>query len=508
MIVPNTAWFLLKPSKMNTKINRYKLNPGDIIKIGRITLRIRDINFSSKKPNNLAQKDLSDSDYNLKDMNILKTDGAPLNNTIFDGNQKNTINTNKDYLLLNEKKNPNNKNLKNNNIFTKIEKKNSTCRICYMEEEDPENPLIQPCICSGSMKYIHLLCLKHWISTRSCEQIDKTDNCCVYIIKEVECELCKTKFPDIINYEGKLYPLLDFSNEFKDYLTLESLTLDKHKNKFIYVVSLLNSTKLKVGRGHKSDILLSDISVTRIHCYMVVEKQKVFLEDNNSKFGTLILVQTPIIKILEGVPLNIQIGRSYVQCKIKESFKLFNCCNTEESSNLYSYYNQNEKQIQQHINLIVGKDYNDINKVTENNIINNTYNQKNSSKFNNKFNCNSILVEQDKISDNEYFMRKHKKLTKNMTQAMIDDENDNNKNLLNINIEKNEDKDSENEKEEDNKNNKNLDNNCDGNNNSNKDINNETYSENIREYEKNKKDNEEEIDSIHLSDESKDSSST
>ena len=490
-------------------MNRYKLNPGDIIKIGRITLRIRDINFSSKKPNNSAQKDLSDSDSNLKDMNILKTDGLPLNNSILDGNQKKTINTNKDYLLLNEKKNPNNKNLKNNDIFTKIEKKNATCRICYMEEEDPENPLIQPCICSGSMKYIHLLCLKHWISTRSCEQIDKTEHCCVYIIKEVKCELCKTKFPDIISYEGKLYPLLDFSNEYKDYLTLESLTLDKHKNKFIYVVSLLNSTKLKVGRGHKSDILLSDISVTRIHCYMVVEKQKVFLEDNNSKFGTLVLVQTPIIKILEGVPLNIQIGRSYVQCKIKKSFKLFNCCNIEESSNLYYYYNQNEKQIQQHINLIVGKDYNDSIKVTENNI-NNTYNQKNSSKFNNKFICNSILVEQDKISDNEYFLMKHKKLTKNMTQALIDDENDNNKNLLNINIEKNEENnDSESGEEEDNKDNNNLENNFDENNN-NKDIgnDNENNSYNNKENEKNKNNNEEDIDSIHLSDESKSSSST
>ena len=466
-------------------MNRYKLNPGDIIKIGRITLRIRDINFSSKKPNNLVKKDLSDSDSNLKDMNILKTDGAPLNIIIQDDKQKNTINSNKDYLLLNEKKNPINKNLKNSNIFTKIEKKNATCRICYMEEEDPENPLIQPCICSGSMKYIHLLC-------------------CVYIIKEVECELCKTKFPDIINYEGKLYHLLDFSNVFKDYLTLESLTLDKHKNKFIYVVSLFNSTKLKVGRGHKSDILLSDISVTRIHCYMIVEKQKVFLEDNNSKFGSLVLVQTPIIKILEGIPLNIQIGRSYVQCKIKKSYKLFNCCNIEESSNIYSYYNQNEKQIQQHINLIVGKDYNDINQVSENNIINNTFNQKNSSKFNNKFNCNSILIEHDKISDNEYFLMKHKKLTKNMTQAMIDDENDNNKNLLNVNIEKNEDNnDNENEEEEDNKN---LDKNYDENSsNKNKDIDNETNSENNRE---NIKNNEEEIDSIHLSDESKDSSST
>ena len=271
----------------------------------------------------------------------------------------------------------------------------------------------------------------------------------------------------------------------------------------------MNSTKLKVGRGHKSDILLSDISVTRIHCYMVVEKQKVFLEDNNSKFGTLLLVQTPIIKILDGIPLNIQIGRSFIQCKIKKSYKLFNCCNIEESSNIYYYYNQNEKQVQQHINLIIGKDYNDINRVSENTLINNTYNQKYSSKFNNKFNCNSILVEQDKISDNEYFLMKHKKLAKNRTQAMIDDENDDNKNLLNINLEQKEDNnDSDNEEEEGNKNIENIDNNCDENNKSNKDIDNETNSDNNKESEINKNINEEGNDSIHLSDESKSSSST
>ena len=328
MIVPNTAWFLLKPSKMNTKMNRYKLNPGDIIKIGRITLRIRDINFSSKKPNNSAQKDLSDSDSNLKDMNILKTDGLPLNNSILDGNQKKTINTNKDYLLLNEKKNPNNKNLKNNDIFTKIEKKNATCRICYMEEEDPENPLIQPCICSGSMKYIHLLCLKHWISTRSCEKIDTTTYSVVYIIKQVECELCKTKFPDLIKHNGKMHHLLDFSKDFESYLTLESLTLDKYKNKFIYTISLVESNKkLRLGRGHDCEILLSDISVSRIHCYLVADKtnKTLFIIDNDSKFGTLALIQSPFIKIEELLPLNIQIGRTYIECKIKKPFKLSDC---------------------------------------------------------------------------------------------------------------------------------------------------------------------------------------
>jgi len=29
------------------------------------------------------------------------------------------------------------------------------CRICYQEEEDDKNPLIQPCLCSGSLKEIY-----------------------------------------------------------------------------------------------------------------------------------------------------------------------------------------------------------------------------------------------------------------------------------------------------------------------------------------------------------------
>ena len=107
-----------------------------------------------------------------------------------------------------------------------------------MKEEEEDNPLVQPCICSGSMKFIHLSCLKQWISTRSCIKLDKTEDCAIFLIKPVECELCKTKYPDYIKHEGILLPLLDFGEEYESYLTLESLTLDKQKNKFIYVISL------------------------------------------------------------------------------------------------------------------------------------------------------------------------------------------------------------------------------------------------------------------------------
>ena len=49
IITPNTSWFILKPFKTEPKLNRYKLTPSEIIRIGRITMRIRDIIFDDKK---------------------------------------------------------------------------------------------------------------------------------------------------------------------------------------------------------------------------------------------------------------------------------------------------------------------------------------------------------------------------------------------------------------------------------------------------------------------------
>ena len=491
-ISQNSAWFLLKPGKTDIKSNKYKLNPGDILKIGRITLRIRDIYFSNKKDTSSLLNESNCTNINIKEMNTLKTEGEPLNNnTNINPSKTNKPNNNSDpkEKIKNTGKAKNLK--KESNIFTKLEKKTSVCRICYIEEEDKDNPLVQPCICSGSMKFIHLSCLKHWISTRSCVKIDTTEKCSVYIIKAVECELCKTKFPDIIKHEGKLYALLDFSKEYENYLTLESLTLDKHRNKFIYVVSLKDK-KIKIGRGHESDALLSDISVSRVHCFFVTENKKVFLEDNNSKFGSLILIQYPNIKIMDGIPLYFQVGRTYIDCRIKRPFKLFNCCDVEESSNLQYYYNQNEKQIQNHINLIVKRDYNEIDDDSQNDKINNTF-EKNILNIDEKYNYTLENNEKDKISDNEYFMLKHQKLKKNITKAMIDDDIDPGKLISNNeNEEKSSDSESkeENEDEDDGKINKTENNNSEENNKSNNKEENQTDNKNQSENKNNNQENE------------------
>ena len=435
-------------------MNKYKLNTGDIIKIGRISLRIRDIHFSTNKNNNLNNSE--NGDLITKDINTLRTEANA------NSGSRNYIVKKINYLNKSKTKIIKNFTL-TKNFLNKIEKKNKVCRICYVEEDDPENnPLVQPCLCSGSMKYIHLSCLKHWISTRSCEKIDTTTYCIVYIIKPVECELCKTKFPDLIKHNGKMHHLLDFSQDFESYLTLESLTLDKYKNKFIYTISLVESNKkLRLGRGHDCEILLSDISVSRIHCYLVADKtnKTLFIIDNDSKFGTLALIQSPFIKIEELLPLNIQIGRTYIECKIKKPFKLFDCCNVEEFSNIFYYFEQNEKKINEHINLIVKYDsLEDINdsKLLKENI---TCDQKYPKKINGELTydkLDSINLNKDKITDNEFFRMRHQaeNRNKNLGDILIsgdkkEDENNEEENKNNIKIDNSKnDENEENEEDE------------------------------------------------------------
>ena len=52
---------------------------------------------------------------------------------------------------------------------------NQLCRICYSTSD--EEPLITPCKCSGTMKYIHQSCLMTWLKSGS-----------------KQCEVCKESY--------------------------------------------------------------------------------------------------------------------------------------------------------------------------------------------------------------------------------------------------------------------------------------------------------------------------
>lgn len=53
-----------------------------------------------------------------------------------------------------------------------------TCRICHGEADEPDDPLFYPCKCSGSIKFVHQVCLVEWLAHS----------------QKKHCELCKTPF--------------------------------------------------------------------------------------------------------------------------------------------------------------------------------------------------------------------------------------------------------------------------------------------------------------------------
>jgi len=133
----------------------------------------------------------------------------------------------------------------------------------------------------------------------------------MFLIKQIEWEICKSKFPDFIIHKRKLFEILDFKSEFYNYLTLESLTIDRNNNRCIYAINIDKKIKLKISRGHESNLTLNNITVSRVNWILTIENKNIYLEDNLSKFWTLILVQSSRLKLIENLPLHIQIGRTF-----------------------------------------------------------------------------------------------------------------------------------------------------------------------------------------------------
>ena len=45
----------------------------------------------------------------------------------------------------------------------------------------------------------------------------------------------------------------------------------------------------KLGRGHAAHVRVNDISISREHAFIKCRNDGFYIEDNNSKFGTLVL---------------------------------------------------------------------------------------------------------------------------------------------------------------------------------------------------------------------------
>ena len=444
----NLSWFIYQGKIFPQTENKYTLSENDIIKIGKIILKIREIKFINKKNNDSISNNVSiDSKNNIKEKsnnisidknnykNYLPINNIYLNNVskkisqgetmINKESSNNELNDSyDDYLEINKF---NNKKRKLNlrmikktkiSLNKKLVKK---CRICYSGEEDSIlNPLIQPCSCSGSLKYIHYYCLLHWLSSKiSIKQFSflNENYFSIFPINEIKCELCKNNFPEYIKHKNRIYSLINFEkynseNDF-NYIIFDAFPIDKIINCYRYIIKFDNNVKKMIlGRGKEANIILNDISISRSHCQISINNNcEVILNDLNSKFGTLVLIQNKCLEILEGKILRVQIGRSFLNFEIKEKFSLFNCCNTNEINTNISYelLNKNIINYNKKINIKEEKDNDDddndeidieYNKLKDKNTINNKIiqnNNNNSIETKNKFDLS--LINQAEITN-------------------------------------------------------------------------------------------------------------
>lgn len=101
------------------------------------------------------------------------------------------------------------------------EKDQNLCRICFSEFFTGDNPLISPCKCSGSMKHIHLECLRTWLSRK--ENVKTSQHVVSYSWRAFNCELCKTEYNDRISVGGRIIYLFEMQKPKSNYIVLESI---------------------------------------------------------------------------------------------------------------------------------------------------------------------------------------------------------------------------------------------------------------------------------------------
>jgi pSer/pThr/pTyr-binding forkhead associated (FHA) protein len=103
------------------------------------------------------------------------------------------------------------------------------------------------------------------------------------------------------------------------------------------MITLFDKKQIKIGRGNDCDIRITDISVSRCHGVLKFENNTFVIQDNNSKFGSLVLMQKPFTINSElRNNISMQIGRHVLSFQLRKTWKILTVC--------FGYsYNKNAK---------------------------------------------------------------------------------------------------------------------------------------------------------------------
>ena len=301
----NKMWLVVKGIK-SPGSKGYQLNEGDWLKLGRVKLRVQKIVLS---PSSTDQHPFPEFFHD--------TDTQDINDKVFSDADE-----------ANGEGNP------------------APCRICLSEQSTPNDPLISPCRCAGTMRFIHLNCLKEWLKSKISSRLSEKGMS--YYLKDLTCELCKCNLPAFITHNEVKINLLTIIFPLKSYIILEEFKPERHIKHGLHVISLNESEHGTVGRGHDCDIKISDISVSRNHCKVRLVNSQFFLQDSKSKFGTLAKLKRSFM-FRRNYDVTIQVSRTVLKMVYKTPWTCKSLCacfgkSKVANANL-SYLTQPEYQV-------------------------------------------------------------------------------------------------------------------------------------------------------------------
>lgn len=262
----------------------YLLTEGDKFKLGKVKLKVKEINGFRQ----------SDNKKNMIHSNFLHNGGAAYSTKC-------------------------SKAYKTHSISSTLE--NLNCRICLSDESSNDNPLISPCHCSGTMAVTHLECLKKWLSCKVTNNTFK--NIQVYSWKSLHCELCSFKYPNKLMINDLEVDLVAVNKPLTSYLVLQT---GKKDSKLLHIVALDDKKVLKFGRSHDCDLRFADISVSRNHAIIRIKASGLFLEDQRSKFGTVVRLNKNLA-IDPDCSFKVQTGRTVLKFSLQRPWSFLACFN-------------------------------------------------------------------------------------------------------------------------------------------------------------------------------------
>jgi hypothetical protein len=191
------------------------------------------------------------------------------------------------------------------------------CKYCLSEtvvdaEDEISNLMLFICNCNEG---VHFHCLKSWMQYKIISKA--TQNVTSYQWKKLDCEICLIQWPKKIKYHDTVHELINLNRPTTPYIIIEKTSNEANPQSTMNIIIPNGNELVKMGRGHQCDLRISDISVSRIHTHIKYENDQFLVFDNDSKFGTLILLTKDYP--VKSEKAAIQIGRTVFTFVLKNT---------------------------------------------------------------------------------------------------------------------------------------------------------------------------------------------